>query len=124
MYMQYFIGYSSFSDETPFDASLFVEIRSRLGIDQINAMNERIIHLATTPTQSPPMEYPLKIYDRGSVSTTIDLTAGDLATWAQMPEIWRHSKKLILIFFILLNFVHSKVFTLVELIKSMALTCL
>ena len=53
--MQYFIGYSSFSDETPFDASLFVEIRSRLGIDQINAMNERIIHLATTPTQSPPV---------------------------------------------------------------------
>jgi len=55
MYMQYFIGYSSFSDEAPFDASLFVEIRSRLGIDQINAMNERIIHLATTPTQSPPV---------------------------------------------------------------------
>ncbi len=45
MYMQYFIGYNSFSDEAPFDASLFVEIRNRLGIDQINAINEKIIGL-------------------------------------------------------------------------------
>lgn len=52
MYMQYFIGYSSFSDEAPFDASLFVEIRNRLGIDQINAMNERIINLANTKHSS------------------------------------------------------------------------
>ena len=42
MYMQYFIGYSSFSDEEPFDASLFVEFRKRLGIEQINAINEKI----------------------------------------------------------------------------------
>ena len=52
MYMQYFIGYSSFSDEAPFDASLFVEIRNRLGIDKINAMNERIIALANAKNQS------------------------------------------------------------------------
>lgn len=56
MYMQYFIGYSSFSDEAPFDASLFVEIRNRLGIDQVNAMNERIINLANTKTQWPPVQ--------------------------------------------------------------------
>src|ERR1044072_8376854 len=30
MYMQYFIGYSGFSNEPPFDSSLFVEIRKRL----------------------------------------------------------------------------------------------
>lgn len=42
MYMQYFLGYSSFTNEVPFDASLFVEIRSRLGVNQINAMNEKI----------------------------------------------------------------------------------
>jgi hypothetical protein len=54
MYMQYFIGYSSFSDEAPFDASLFVEIRNRLGINQINAMNERIIRLANVKNEPPP----------------------------------------------------------------------
>jgi len=42
MYMQYFLGYSSFTNEAPFDASLFVEFRKRLGCDQLNAINERI----------------------------------------------------------------------------------
>jgi len=42
MYMQYFLGYSSFNPEPPFDASLFVEFRSRMGIEQINVINERI----------------------------------------------------------------------------------
>lgn len=43
MYMQYFIGYSSFSPEMPFDPSLFVGIRKRLNADLVNKMNERIV---------------------------------------------------------------------------------
>lgn len=46
MYMQYFIGYCSFSTEAPFDPSLFVEFRKRLGFDQINAINEKILGLS------------------------------------------------------------------------------
>ena len=46
MYMQYFIGYSSFSKEEPFDPSLFVEFRKRLGIEQINSINEKILGLS------------------------------------------------------------------------------
>ena len=46
MYMQYFIGFSSFSDEEPFDPSLFVEFRKRLGADQINRINEIILGLS------------------------------------------------------------------------------
>ncbi len=42
MYMQYFLGYSSFNPEPPFDASLFVGFRSRMGLEQINAINEKI----------------------------------------------------------------------------------
>ncbi len=45
IYMQYFIGYSSFSPEAPFDPSLFVEFRKRLGIEQINSINEKILGL-------------------------------------------------------------------------------
>ncbi|MFB9076110.1 transposase [Flavobacterium procerum] len=41
-YMQYFLGYSSFSDEIPFDASLFVEFRKRLGLENLNAINAKI----------------------------------------------------------------------------------
>jgi transposase, IS5 family len=46
MYMQYFIGYSSFSNEEPFDPSLFVEFRKRMGIDQINDLNEKLLGLS------------------------------------------------------------------------------
>lgn len=48
MYMQYFLGYSSFTPEEPFDASLFVEFRKRLGIENVNAINERIVALKTS----------------------------------------------------------------------------
>lgn len=48
MYMQYFIGYNSFSDEEPFDPSLFVNFRKRLGIEQINQINEKILGLNST----------------------------------------------------------------------------
>ncbi len=43
IYMQYFIGFSSFSNEEPFDHSLFVEFRKRLTIDDINYINEEIV---------------------------------------------------------------------------------
>jgi len=48
MYMQYFIGYSGFYDKIPFDPSLFVGIRKRLGIEQINTINETILKLTET----------------------------------------------------------------------------
>lgn len=43
IYMQYFLGYSSFCDTPPFDPSLFVELRKRLGLEEINAINEKIL---------------------------------------------------------------------------------
>ncbi|MDZ7605735.1 MAG: transposase [Cyclobacteriaceae bacterium] len=46
MYMQYFLGYSSFCSEPPFDPSLFVEFRKRLRDEVIAKMNERIISLS------------------------------------------------------------------------------
>jgi hypothetical protein len=45
IYMQYFPGYQSFSNELPFDASLFVEFRKRLGMETVNLTNERIVQL-------------------------------------------------------------------------------
>ncbi|MBC7912488.1 MAG: IS5 family transposase [Pyrinomonadaceae bacterium] len=47
VYMQYFIGFSSFSYEPVFDASLFVDLRKRFGAEQINAINETIMGLVT-----------------------------------------------------------------------------
>jgi transposase, IS5 family len=53
MYMQYFIGYSSFSSEPPFDPSLFVEFRKRMGIEQINQINEKILGLSYAHDNKP-----------------------------------------------------------------------
>jgi len=47
IYMQFFLGYQSFSIEPPFDPSLFVEFRKKLGVDLVNAINEKIISLKT-----------------------------------------------------------------------------
>ena len=62
MYMQYFIGYSSFSNETPFDPSLFVEFRKRLGIEQINQINEQMLGLHSTKDErkDPPDDSNMK----------------------------------------------------------------
>ena len=42
IYMQYFLGYSSFTDESPFDASLFVDFHKRLGLEKLNAINKKM----------------------------------------------------------------------------------
>ena len=42
MFMQYFLGYSSFTNEEPFSDTLFVEIRKRLSIDLLCQINETI----------------------------------------------------------------------------------
>ena len=71
MYMQYFIGYSGFSNEAPFDPSLFVGIRKRLGAEQVNAINEKIFELSksksTTSDKSDIDQQPPK----SSTSTEI-----------------------------------------------------
>jgi len=47
IYMQYFLGYPSFTNEAPFDASLFVEFRKRIGIEEVNTLNDKIVALKT-----------------------------------------------------------------------------
>lgn len=84
IYMQYFLGYSSFSNEAPFDASLFVDFRKRLGIEQINAINERIVMLrakllsqqdteAEDKTEQQTENKVLEVQNKGRV--IIDATA-------------------------------------------------
>lgn len=46
MYLQYFVGLSSFTTEEPFDASLMVSIRYRLGQDVMEAFNNLVLQEA------------------------------------------------------------------------------
>ena len=43
VFMQYFLGYSSFTNAAPFSPTLFVEIRERLSLEVMNSINELII---------------------------------------------------------------------------------
>ncbi len=60
IYMQYFLGYPSFTNESPFDASLFVEFRKRLGMDNLNAINEKIVAIKTQLESSHKSESPTR----------------------------------------------------------------
>jgi IS5 family transposase len=60
IYLQYFIGYSSFTTEAPFDPSLFVEIRNRLGSSELGQINEQIVSLYNQGIQTKPEKEPQK----------------------------------------------------------------
>jgi transposase, IS5 family len=42
-YLQYFIGMKSYSDAAPFDSSMFVYFRERIGVNLINKINEKMV---------------------------------------------------------------------------------
>ena len=44
VFMQHFLGYSSFTNEAPFSPSLFVEIRERLNLNILSGINDIIVH--------------------------------------------------------------------------------
>lgn len=46
MYLQYFLGFSSFTTKPVFDSSLFVEIRNRLGEAEMSKINELVVKKA------------------------------------------------------------------------------
>jgi hypothetical protein len=53
-YLQYFIGQSTYSNELPFDPSLLVHFRQRIGANLINKVNERTIEKMREITADPP----------------------------------------------------------------------
>ncbi len=57
-YLQYFIGLPGFVQEPPFDPSLLVHFRKRLGKDIINEINEMIVLGAKEPTSPDDPEPP------------------------------------------------------------------
>lgn len=58
MFMQYFLGYSTFTNEEPFSPALFVAIRERMSLEIINAINEIIVaHHAELNQQDEPDDH-------------------------------------------------------------------
>lgn len=46
-YLQYFIGMTTYSDASPFDSSMFVHFRQRIGVNLINKINEKMVEEQT-----------------------------------------------------------------------------
>jgi len=92
VYMQYFLGYSSFTNEKPFDASLFVEFRKRLGMEQLNAINERIaslkanLHANQTTHSGGSNEETNNVLKDGSGSVTLDSNQDEKQTIDAAPQ--------------------------------------
>lgn len=54
VFLQYFLGYSSFTNEAPFVASLFVEIRERLSLDILSDISDIVVaHSFEKVTETP-----------------------------------------------------------------------
>jgi IS5 family transposase len=61
VFMQYFLGYSSFTNEAPFSPSLFVSIRERLSLTVINSINDIVIaHSFDKAPEQPANTTPSK----------------------------------------------------------------
>jgi hypothetical protein len=74
VYMQYFIGFSSFSTQAPFDASLFVEFRNRLGLEEINKINEKIVKIyhQSMEESSEDKSHSKNDYDDGDKAKAVE----------------------------------------------------
>ena len=42
-YLQYFLGYSEYQDEAPFEASMLVHFRKRLSLEMVAQVNEQVV---------------------------------------------------------------------------------
>lgn len=60
-YLQYFLGYSKYSNEAPFEASMFVHFRKRISQELINSINLKIIEQGQTQKSESPQKKKKKV---------------------------------------------------------------
>ena len=87
-YIQYFLGYASYSSAAPFDASLMVHFRTRLGMECVQAMNATVIEAMVRRTASRHEDVPKSDDDGrppGWPSSSGDANSGTGAGSAPAP---------------------------------------
>lgn len=56
-YLQYFLGYSEYRDDAPFDSSMLVHFRKRLSVEMVAQVNEEVVQeILGVAGASPPTE--------------------------------------------------------------------
>jgi hypothetical protein len=63
-YLQYFIGLTAYSNEAPFEASMLVHFRERIGQDLINQVNQRMVSQSEESQSSQPAEKKTETEER------------------------------------------------------------
>jgi transposase, IS5 family len=53
-YLQYFLGFSAYRDEAPFDLSMLVHFRKRLGLELVGQVNEAVVQQMLGVTEVSP----------------------------------------------------------------------
>lgn len=69
IYLQYFAGFRQFTIKPAFDASLFVELRKRVGIEEFDKMNQEIIKLSEQKKGNKRKPDPNKKVQKDDIST-------------------------------------------------------
>ena len=78
VFLQYFLGYSSFTNEAPFVASLFVEIRERLSLDIMSSINDVVIaHSFENTSKVAEKTSPKQDENMPPSSTSLEMEADD-----------------------------------------------
>ena len=83
VYMQYFLGYSSFTDEAPFTAPLFVALRKRMNLELTNQISELIALSAIADEGFDKKE----AYDNDSGPAEQSGTSGDENAASQAQQV-------------------------------------
>jgi len=90
MYMQYFLGYTSFSSEPPFTPPLFVAIRKRLSLELVGQISELIARHGLKPDTDPDEPDPpddIHLSNRpSSPDSTTEVITSDTAPAEPAPK--------------------------------------
>lgn len=84
-YLQYFIGLSAYQNESPFEGSLLVHFRKRIGLEIINKINEEVVKLALNEPEEKKEENQEKspekqeIKNQGELMLDATVTPSDIA---------------------------------------------
>jgi transposase, IS5 family len=99
IYIQHFIGFDTIIFEAPFNASLFVEIRKRMGLENIEKINDLIYTHSVLQLKKASDSYSDNDYDNThglneSPEESGSITTGGMRTDGQ--NVYTHSGKLLI----------------------------
>ena len=83
-YLQYFLGYSSYSYKAPFDPSLFVHFRERITVELVKSVNEtmveKLLESTSADRDTPKLEGEIQLgKNRGKLILDATCAPGDIS---------------------------------------------